>query len=79
MKNIVYAGLAAAMILGGSMLSGANAMPLAQHSGISQASGVPVVEVKWKSRGHTMRHSNRGHHYGWSRGRGNPHRFNRWR
>jgi len=79
MRNILYSGIAAAMLLTGSMFAGANAMPAAPHTAIAQASGLPVVEARAHFRSHTMRHFNRGHHYGWTRGRGNPHRFHHGR
>ena len=69
MKNLVLSGLATVVILIGSVLSTVNATPIAVNGNVArQASGMQIIEVRGQHYG------NRGHHYGWTRGRHNPHR-----
>ena len=75
MKNVLRTAIAAIAILGGATLNNANAVPvLARHTIVGEASSLPILEVRRNTK---ARHANRGHHYGWTRGRGNPHRFRR--
>jgi hypothetical protein len=69
------ASAAGAVLLACAFAAPANATPVAPASTIisTDAAAPEVVQVRWRShRGHhgyRGRHSNRGHHYGWTRGR----------
>jgi hypothetical protein len=69
MINLVRFGLATMFMLVGSGLSTVDAAPLAVSGSIAmQAFGLTITEIRG-------RHAdNRGRHYGWTRGRHNPHR-----
>jgi hypothetical protein len=93
MKNLVYAGVAA-MIFTGMMFTGANAMPATPNATVALTDTGSIAPTEAQYRHHkthrarpshnhwrrpvVRRHVDRGHHYGWSRGRGNPHRRNHW-
>jgi hypothetical protein len=47
---------------------------LALIPGAVSAKGGWAKNASWHS-GKIYKHANRGHHYGWYLGRGNPHRF----
>ena len=69
MKNIVFSGMAAMALLCGSLATDANAAPRHMNWAHAQhVSDAPRMNVRMHVR------SNRGHHYGWNRGRHNPHR-----
>jgi hypothetical protein len=69
MKNLVRSAVATMFILVGSGASTVDAAPLNVHGSIArQASFLPIVQIRGQQ------HENRGRHYGWSRGRHNPHR-----
>jgi hypothetical protein len=94
MNRLIYTGIAAAMLFAGSMFTSANAMPVTPQTSIAQteASTLAPTEVQYRYRErrefrefrpryrpYVRQRFDRGNHYGWERGRGNPHRSNRWR
>ncbi len=76
MNTILSIGLLAAALFAGTVATSANAMPVQarQEAAVSELSGMPIVEVRSRHGRVAKRQTNRGHHYGWQRGRHNPHR-----
>jgi hypothetical protein len=73
MQSLTTISLAAAAALATCLLAGpSQALPIAPASvGIADSSGF-VEQAKWKQKHGRVKakHTNRGNHYGWSRGRG---------
>lgn len=64
MRTCCVVGLLLAMAIG----SGASASPLLRGQNLAEAATADVVVIHHKP-GHKMKHANRGHHYGWTRGK----------